>query len=117
MSPRSVKPSKDSNAPARVLTGPVAAFLYPLEKKYMMSVFGSIMGVPVMPIVGEISAQLESAAWKGGSRVRENRSWPETPSMTRTIFLCDAIITSSWEYPFGVYVRGLALKTSPALHV
>lgn len=29
------------------------------------------MGVPVIPIVGEISPQLESEAWKGGSRVRE----------------------------------------------
>ena len=45
-----------------MLTGPVAAFLYPLEKKYMISDDGSMIGVPVIPIFGEISPQFESEA-------------------------------------------------------
>jgi hypothetical protein len=64
----------------------------------MISVVGSITGVPVIPIVGEISPQSESEAWKGGSRVREKSSSPERPSITRTMFFCDAKITSSCVY-------------------
>jgi hypothetical protein len=61
-------------------------FLYPFEKKYMISVAVSMIGVPVIPIVFGISPQLVSLEAKGASSVRDVIKAPVKPSRILTIF-------------------------------
>jgi len=67
----------------------------------MMPVFESMIGVPVIPINVGTSPQLESAALKGGWRVRSLINLPVLLSKTRTMFFSDDVMTSS-EPPSGV---------------
>ena len=81
----------------------------------MMSVAGSMTGVPVTPMLFGISAQPISVRRKGGVSCLDATRVPFFASWIRTLFMLEAVITIS--VPPMVYTSGFAYQFSRLLGI